>query len=285
MSRIATQFFIMFACAVATYASDDEQPSGPVYTESVGTINMEESGGDPTVKNADQPDPTGEAIRAKTKAQLNEAGFFFAPTLPTLGRRAGLEGDLRPADEIQKRMLAMYVLYLYVAAPEEAIPKEHLGMFINAYDLVEYFTPEEADIILMERPQAQKQAMDSIGWKLESISALAWMLGYEQPPSVSDKMISGESLNGLLEFLGESWEGPEAFAKQIDPRSQAEVRQLEDIFYCAHNAVRSAQMGYATQVPENFHPVRDGGVIHEKRHALTWALSPGVEWDATDLST
>jgi hypothetical protein len=34
-----------------------------------------------------------------------------------------------------------------------------------------------------------------------------------------------------------------------------------------------------------FHPVFDGGVVHERRHALTWALSPGVSWDETDLST
>ena len=27
------------------------------------------------------------------------------------------------------------------------------------------------------------------------------------------------------------------------------------------------------------------GVIHERRHALTWATSPRVKWDDTDLST
>jgi hypothetical protein len=26
-------------------------------------------------------------------------------------------------------------------------------------------------------------------------------------------------------------------------------------------------------------------VVHERRHALTWALSPGTPWDETDLST
>ena len=60
---------------------------------------------------------------------------------------------------------------------------------------------------------------------------------------------------------------------------------MEDLFYCAHNAVRTAQMGGKAAVPEGFHPVRDGGAIHERRHSLTWALSPGVEWEETDLST
>lgn len=52
----------------------------------------------------------------------------------------------------------------------------------------------------------------------------------------------------------------------------------KDLFYCAHNAVRSAQLGHDT-VPPGFHAVVDGGVVHERRHALTWALSLGVAWE------
>ena len=48
--------------------------------------------------------------------------------------------------------------------------------------------------------------------------------------------------------------------------------------------MRSAQLGSDT-VPEGFHPVGDGGTVHERRHALTWILSAGVDWDETDLST
>jgi hypothetical protein len=48
-----------------------------------------------------------------------------------------------------------------------------------------------------------------------------------------------------------------------------------------HNAVRSAQLGEDT-VPEGFHPIANGGVIHERRHALTWAISPGVSWEKTE---
>ena len=59
---------------------------------------------------------------------------------------------------------------------------------------------------------------------------------------------------------------------------------MEDLFYCAHNAVRSAQNGGET-VPSGYDPVEEGGGVHERRHALTWCLSPGVKWDETDLST
>ncbi len=56
------------------------------------------------------------------------------------------------------------------------------------------------------------------------------------------------------------------------------------LFYCLHNAVRSAQCGDDT-VPPGFDPIGNGGVVHERRHSLTWMLSKGIEWDDTDLST
>lgn len=99
----------------------------------------------------------------------------------------------------------------------------------------------------------------------------------------------GDEITDALnfEFLPAFSATPDEFAdfmSSLDVRSVAEVVALEDLFYCAHNAVRSAQLGHNT-VPEGFHPVRDGGVIHERRHALTWCLESGVSWDETDLST
>lgn len=43
--------------------------------------------------------------------------------------------------------------------------------------------------------------------------------------------------------------------------------------------------GMTNVVPQGFHPVADGGTIHERRHSLTSVLSPGVAWEDTDLST
>jgi hypothetical protein len=71
-------------------------------------------------------------------------------------------------------------------------------------------------------------------------------------------------------------------------RPADEIVAMADLFYCAHNAVRSAQFGGpegAQCVPDGFDPVANGGVIHERRHALTWMISPNVKWDDTDLST
>jgi hypothetical protein len=60
---------------------------------------------------------------------------------------------------------------------------------------------------------------------------------------------------------------------------------MEDLFYCAYSAVRSAVYGGAASVPERFDPMVNGLVIQERRHALTWMVSPGVAWQETDRST
>ena len=89
----------------------------------------------------------------------------------------------------------------------------------------------------------------------------------------------------VLDFLPGLDASIDDLMERVRPRSEQEVVELEDLFYCAHNAVRSAQTGSKTSVPADFHPVFDGGAIHERRHSLTWAISPDVDWDETDLST
>jgi len=113
---------------------------------------------------------------------------------------------------------------------------------------------------------------------------LAWALGFALVPDVGGAMIDGDVIRALGEFLPNFDQSTDDLLARARPRSAAEVCDLEDLFYCAHNAVRSAQLGHDT-VPRGFDPTVQGGVVHERRHALTWMISPGVDWDDTDLST
>jgi hypothetical protein len=88
----------------------------------------------------------------------------------------------------------------------------------------------------------------------------------------------------LLEFMPGLNKSVADLVANANVQNAANVIELHDYFCCAHNAVRSAQLGGLT-VPEDFSPVADGGTVHERRHSLTWCLSPGVEWDDADLST
>jgi hypothetical protein len=94
---------------------------------------------------------------------------------------------------------------------------------------------------------------------LENMWPLAWVLGFPRPPALDGKAAR-------------------------PPRRPDEVERLEDRFSGCHNAVRSARLGGST-VPRGFDPVVHGRAIQERRHALSWCLSPGTSWDDTDLAT
>ncbi len=94
-----------------------------------------------------------------------------------------------------------------------------------------------------------------------------------------------EEITDLLAFLPTFEETVSNWVEKKNKRELHEVEELEDYHYCLHNAIRSALYSGADSIPEEFDPVTNGGVIHERRHSLTWMLSAGTKWDDTDLST
>ena len=99
-------------------------------------------------------------------------------------------------------------------------------------------------------------------------------------------MIDGDTIKSIaIDFLPTNAAAGANFLASAKLRPEANIIALEDLFYCTHNAARSAQTGNDGTVPPGFHPVNSGGVVHERRHALTWLLSDGVSWDETDVST
>lgn len=222
-------------------------------------------------------------IREKNLKYLRDLGFKVAVSLP-IGPRGGATG-LRPKEEIAKRLWALNCLFTYVAAPAKKVATMKICKCMLRSDLRNFLTPDELVVIDGWRSKSQKRHIDTIGWRLENMLPLAWIFGFPIKPDVDGDMMEGEPVNDLVEgFLG-SWDQTLAdWLADKGCQSEAEIIELEDLFYCAHNAVRSAQMGEST-VPPGFDPVVCGGVVHERRHALTWAISPNTAWDDTDLST
>lgn len=263
------------------------QKTAPPSFEPLATYTLEELGGDPTVKvgSAGKQDIGGERMRRTSRAILAQDGFTSASHLPTFGKRAGIGTKVRPQEEIVARLLCTYVSIVWVTADEKDVPSEKLKHLVEHYRLGDRMTDDEKAIFALPRDTARTKHEGTIGWRMENLLALAWVLGCEQVPDIDDAQADSETFGPVAEFVASAWKGRDEFGKGIQLRPAAEIAQLEDVFYCAHNAVRSAQSGNARSVPKWFHPVRNGGVIHEKRHALTWVLSPGVDWEKTDLST
>ncbi len=238
---------------------------------------------DPTRNEA--ADPDGAALRQTNIERLEAAGFRPARWLPTRGQRADVPGTLRPTREIAGRAMALGAVVLWVAAPDEAVPDDRITALVDRNDLRAFMTDKERAIFDLDRAAARDQHIDTIGWRLENIWALCWVLGFEREPPFDGAMIPDDITGDLvLRFLPADGTVDQLVAR-VRPRPESEVVALEDLFYCAHNAARSAQVGTTGTVPTGFHPIVNGGVIHERRHALTWVLSPGVAWDDTDLST
>jgi hypothetical protein len=222
-----------------------------------------------------------ETLRATVFADLEALGFRPATWLPL----PDLTRTVRPAAEIAARLMALDALFTWAAFPEEAAPTARVEKYIGRNRLRDWLTEEENAILSLGRAEAHETHGDNIGWKLENMWPLAWVLGFEPEPAIEASQVPDEIVQGIIEEFLVSLDGtvPKLVAK-VTPRGAEEVIALEDRFYCAHNAVRNAQMGRHA-VPKGFHPVIHGGAVHERRHSLTWCLSPGVAWEDTDLNT
>ena len=214
-----------------------------------------------------------EEFRKSNLAKLSALGFKASPSLPNFEER-GL-GGLRPQGEIEARFAALHALVIWVAAPAGTVDDKGMQKRALTGALSVWVTEEEKEIFRLSKAEANEKYLDSIGWQMENMWALGWVLGYHTQPELRGQL-QGELARDLVFKFG--------LSDERSLRSFEEVRDLEDLFYCTHNAVRGAWLGGKT-VPEGYDSFTDGREISERRHALTWCLSPGVSWDKTDLST
>ncbi|MBD8080817.1 DUF4272 domain-containing protein [Chryseobacterium caseinilyticum] len=217
------------------------------------------------------------AIRLQNLSVCLYAGFKPANSLPT-----ELETQIRPAIEIAKRLHAIKAIVLWIMVPPENLPDEEILDFAERNQLEDYIAEDEK--LILESPRNDEEARNLIGWKFENAWPLAWYFGYKEPDFTGEMMTGVQMQEILNDHACPLDENIEDWIKKRDVISEEKLRKKEDLFYCIHNAVRSAQMGRKT-VPENFDPIANGGVIHERGHALTWMLSNGVSWNDMDLST
>jgi hypothetical protein len=220
----------------------------------------------------DMPD-----FRAMNAAICFSKGFKPASSLPFEWER-----NLRPAVEIAGRLNAIKSLVLWLMVPSDDLPDDKILTFVTQNELGNFLTEEEIAILNSSRDDVNSR--NAIGWKFENAWSLAWFFGYDEP-EISGQMMSGEQMQEILmKYSCPLDVSVSEWTSKQETRTEEEVIGKEDLFYCLHNAARSAQMGSKT-VPDGFDPIVNGGVIHERRHSLTWMLSNGIEWDDTDLST
>jgi hypothetical protein len=231
-------------------------------------------------------------MRDANLAFLNKHGFKPATWMPlpcAVGEPSGESGfaggTLRPEMEIVNRLLCHCAVFAWGSAPAEF--GQRIQDFIAQNGLRERMTEEELEIINLSKDHASARFAPIVGWRLENMWSLAWVLGVVGgAPSATTGQHPDEITGALMSlFLPEFAVTAESLLAQGRTQPIEKIVQMEDRFYLAHNAVRAGQTGHPEQLPDGFDPVSDGGAIHERRHSLTWSLAPGAEWDETDLST
>ena len=152
----------------------------------------------------------------------------------------------RPANEIAARLSALAGLFCYVAAPVDHMPVA--GLRVALEDQGVGFALSGAERQIMDVPRALAHAThdDSISWKTENMWPLAWVLGFEPAPCIECRQLSADEINRPLDYAPGAGVTATTFLSAQTMRPAAGIVAMEDLFYCAHNAVRSAQLGSPT---------------------------------------
>lgn len=211
-------------------------------------------------------------MRSRHVESAQERGLDVADWMPTAAERGYTQ--LRPQSEIVRRLMAAHATLAWVCAPDEIVPPPVIKSYVKDNALKrQSFSKREAHWIGTARREV-RQEMSIAGWITENIWSLAWILGHAPTVCPCEQQMPQSIMVDIRDnFLRQ-------FDRSFDDLMEASSLQplelivtLEDFLYCIHNGFRNMQ------------DVERAGLIQERRQSLTWALSPGVNWDDTDVST
>lgn len=216
-----------------------------------------------------------EEVRSANLARLRSLGFDPVAWMPLREHRA----TLRPNDEIALRAVALAALAVWITEDELRAPSGEVRAHVARGRLLDGLGADER--ALLESPRGSASHDDPI-W--DAVGMLGWALGLAYEPSADGAPMPDDARADLVRWLYRGGDvHPAALATRT--RSADEVVPLEDLFTCAHQASRLAQLG----LPVGTRPARaraaDHVRIEVRRHALTWTLSPGASWDEVDLAS
>jgi len=221
-----------------------------------------------------------QTARQQHVLQLEKMGFKVSKGLP-VNRPRVAEVDHRL---LARRLLAQKLVFGYVAVGEDQLSFAKIQNCINVNILGGFFTESEKKMVMKERGQAHRDHVDAVGWMLENMLGLSWVFGSKILDDVGLAMCGGEHAKRLL--LADTPNVNceiDAWVAASRRRPTQEVVVKEDYYYCWHNAARNIVHGGLANPTDLPGPVLVG-LVQERRHALTFALS-SCHWDETDLST
>jgi hypothetical protein len=220
-------------------------------------------------------------LRKANLSALRKNRFDPSPRLPFPSQRHEGKLQLRPVAEILARLMSFRVLLMWTLYPEDVIAGDRLQSYVRENHLVACLTSLEKTILQTKREEAKEIHREYVTWKFENMWSLAWVLGAEPAPTPGREMTKA-MLDGILALLPGDDVAELVGIFQPHLRSADEVAGLEDLFYCAMNAItRKTELGRKS-LPKWFDIDIDGMRVLERYYALSWSLSPAKKWEKVD---
>jgi hypothetical protein len=132
----------------------------------------------------------------------------------------------------------------------------------------------EKELRVVDNCGTPQDALD-VAWTYECYWTLCWYLGLvEDIRDASDICDCSKAVSLFNVFLT-----PDAFQQRCQPRSVAELLDLEDLYFRCHWAVAERQVNPNAGIGD-----LNPSVVVERRRALEWLLSEEADWNALTLS-
>jgi hypothetical protein len=219
--------------------------------------------------------------QVRSEGELSQFGVRTPATLPPVVSET--EVVLRPASEVARRALALFVVALWaesLMSPELAVSnlREKRPLAFGA------LTPKECLFLNDEAPDQQQ--ITNFAWRYEASRMLAWALGLVDELCYPSETCDVDILSKT--FLESNEEALLANAKLLPTETLLDAL---DLHFRLHWLVRQRQggkLGDSDKPPDGEMGGNDldPGVVLERYYALNWLVQhEGAEWDDVKTPT
>jgi hypothetical protein len=204
-------------------------------------------------------------IRRGSIARLERQDIPIHPNLPFV------DGKLsRSPLEVAKRIIGLYVM---LGIARDADP-DLLWNWMEDNDFLSFLSEDEMNILKKEA--FLDEDINICSWKQESIFVLGWYGNFEScinfPTDESDLTKIFTKIPPEVPF--------ELMLESFQPRSESELIEELDFYYCVHAAIKHPELWKDEQLLGRIKVA----AVEERRRALEWLVSTN-DWDNVSLDT
>lgn len=202
-------------------------------------------------------------VRTESIRKLSGVGVLINPALPML------DSQLVPRDvgAVIGRALALHS----VVAASYGFPREEAVKWATREGLWGYLTAPEQDCL-----QTEGDGIVGFRHRVEALAALGWALSITPACDPFQKLPSSV-VSKFPDLLRD--EDARRFRSAAHLRDRADVIAALDLLYCAHWALRQAELTWKR--PPKLRPL---DVVAERRRGLEWVLTM-EDWEDVSLDT